>query len=770
MLQVALDLHRKGRLDEAASLYREILGKTPGEAEVMHLLGVVELQRRNLAAAIENIGLALAINPSNTGYLVNHGIALRQAERFDDALASFDRALAIQPDMVEALIGKGNVLRNRKRFEEALVAYDHALAIRPDYAEVIYNRGLALRDLMRFEDALTSLNRALALRPDYVDALHARGLVLQDLMRFAEAFASYDQALALQPSRFEAWMDRGNLLRQSLRFEDALTNYERALAIKPDYPELLVNRGNVLADLGRLDDALASYDWALNIKPNYTGALVNRGNVLRELKRYEEALLSFDRAMAIDPDYPFLAGHRLFFKLSTCDWREMSGELAVLETEIKARKKAAMPFHVVATPLPASVQRTCSEVFAREKTPQTLLPPETRRPAHDRIRLGYFSTDFRSHAVAHVISRMFELHDRTKFELIAFSFGSPAKDSMRARLEKSFDRFIDVGAYSDQQVAALARSHEIDIAIDLNGFTQGARTGVFAMRAAPIQASYLGYPGTMGANYFDYLIADAALIPEDQRQHYVEKIVYLPNSYQANDSTLAIGEKSITRTECGLPENGFVFCCFNNNFKIAPDMFDSWMRLLEKVENGVLWLLEDNIAAVKNLRAEARARGVAPERLVFAPRLALPDYLARHRVADLSLDTLPYNGHATASAALWAGLPVLTSLGATFPGRVAASLLRAIGLPELITKDLDEYETLALELATQPEKLSALRQTLAANRLTRPLFDTARFTKHLEFAYRAMWERHRDGLAPDHIHVSPQPPQPSSLATAQASI
>jgi predicted O-linked N-acetylglucosamine transferase (SPINDLY family) len=552
VFQQALDPHRKGRLAEAASLYREILSKTPNEAEVLHLLGLVEFQGKNYAAAVEKIGRALAVDSANAGYLVNYGIALRQMERFNDALASFDRALAIRPDLIEALISKGNVLRNLRRFDDALATYDRALVVKPDYAEVLYNRGLVLRDLMRFEESL----------------------------------ASYERALVLQPGRSEALVDRGNLLRELMRYEDALVSYERALVLRPDYPQLLVNRGNVLGDLGRLNDALASYDRALDLKPDYAGALINRGNALRDLKRFDDALASFDRAMAIEPDYPFLAGHRLFFKMSVCDWRGMPDELALLEREINAKQKAAMPFHVVATPLSAALQRTCSEIYLQDKHSEKALLPSGGRYEHDRIRLGYFSTDFRNHAVAHVMAELFELHDRTRFEAIAFYFGPPIKDSMRKRLEQLFDRFIEAGAFSDRDVALLARQLEIDIAVDLNGFTQGSRTGVFAIRAAPIQVSYLGYPGTMGADYIDYLIADSALIPEDQQQHYAEKIVYLPHSYQVNDSKLLIAAKPITRAECGLPEQGLVFCCFNNNFKITPGIFDIWMRLLKAVESG----------------------------------------------------------------------------------------------------------------------------------------------------------------------------------------
>jgi predicted O-linked N-acetylglucosamine transferase (SPINDLY family) len=370
-----------------------------------------------------------------------------------------------------------------------------------------------------------------------------------------------------------------------------------------------------------------------------------------------------------------------------------------------------------------------------------------------RIRLGYFSSDFREHATAYLMAELIERHDRAKFEVIGFSLGHPQKDAMRARLEKSFDRFFDASALSNKDVALLARELEIDIAVDLKGFTQDNRTDIFALGAAPIQVSYLGFPGTMGTDYIDYLIADATLISEQQRQHYAEKIAYLPDTYQVNDSKRGISDISFTKSECGLPEDGFVFCAFSNSYKITPDMFDIWMRLLTRVPGSVLWLMGGATSATSSLRTEARARGVAPDRLVFAKRMELAQHLARQRLAGLFLDTLPYNAHTTASDALWAGLPVLTCLGETFAGRVAASLLRAVGLPELVTFSLDDYERLALELATQPEKLQALRDKLAANRLTEPLFDTARFARNIEAAYAEMWRRKQAGLAPDHIYV-----------------
>jgi predicted O-linked N-acetylglucosamine transferase (SPINDLY family) len=788
VLEDAVSLHEQGRLAEAAALYRKMLADNPGNADALHLLGVVELQSNNPSAAAELIGRAIGINPRSAIYFSNLGLAFRALGRFDEALACYARALAIRPDYADALNHRGNVLRDLKRFPDALASYARALAVRPDFADALNNHGAALSDLKRFDEALASYDRALALRPDYAEALNNRGAVLSELKRFDEALASYDRALAVQPDHAEVLNNRGNVLSELKRFEDALVSYDRALAILPDYFEAwynrgaalselkrfdealashdralslrpdsadaLNNRGNALRDLKRFDDSLASYDAALTVRPDFAEALYNRGNALSGLKRFDEALASYDRALAIRPDYAFLPGWRLFCRMAICDWRGIADDFSRLAEAIESGESASSPSVVLATPLSAAQQKQCAEIFIRANhPPNPLLGKFPGSYKHDRIRLGYFSADFHNHATAYLMAELFERHDQARFELNAFAFGPPNNDAMRTRLKRSFDRFIEIGAVSDQDAALLARSLEIDIAIDLKGFTEGSRTEIFAMGAAPIQVNYLGYPGTMGAGYIDYLIADPTLIPPEQRRHYAEKIVYLPDCYQVNDAKRMIAGKNFTRNECGLPEKGFVFCCFNNSYKIAPALFDIWMRLLNEVEGSVLWLLEDNASATKNLRAEAQSRGVAPERLVFAKRIDLPRHLARHRAADLFLDTLPYNAHTTASDALWAGLPVLTCLGETFAGRVAASLLHAIGLPELISRDLGAYEARALELAANPEKLQLLRERLSENRLTQALFDTARFTRHIESAYAAMWERHRAGFPPEHIHV-----------------
>jgi len=788
MLAKALSLHQEGKLDEASALYRKILALNPRNADALHLLGVIELQRKNPSAAIELIDRAIEIDPNNAVFFSNRGLAFEGLKRFHDALASYGRALTIQPGYADALNNRGNALRALNRFDDALASYARALAVKPDYADALNNRGATLSDLKRFSQALASYDRALAIKPDYADALNNRGAALSRLHRFDDAIDSYDRALAIRPDYAEALNNRGNALSELKRFDDAIDSYDRALVIRPDYAEALYNRGAAMNDLRRLEDALvsydlalvckpdyaealnsrgvalsglkrfdqalASYDRALAIKPDYAEAHYNRGNVLSDLKHFDEALASYDRALAIEPNYAFLIGMRLHCKMRICDWRAIAEDTFLLSERIESGEKASLPSSVLATPLPAALQKRCAEIFIREEHPRSSVLPDFKAPyAHERIRLGYFSADFHSHATAYLTAGLFEHHDRTQFELIAFSFGPAQEDAMRTRLKTSFARFLEVNTLSDKDIASLARSLEVDIAIDLKGFTQDSRTGVFAMRPAPVQVSYLGYPGTMGADYIDYLIADATLIPEEHQKHYAEKIVYLPDTYQVNDSKRLIANRHFTRTECGLPEDGFVFCCFNNNYKITGDIFDVWMRLLTAVDGSVLWLFEDNAFAIRNLRAEAQARGIAPERLVFAKRMDLPEHLSRHRLADLFLDTLPYNAHTTASDALWAGLPVLTCVGKTFPGRVAASLLNAVGLPELITRDLDAYECLARDLATDPSKLRSIRDKLAANRLTHPLFDTARFARHIESAYASMWTRQQAGLTPQRIYV-----------------
>jgi len=752
----------------ARQLLNAVLAVEPRHFDALHLLGYTAIQEGRPEEAVRPLTTAEAINPRNAELLNNLGIALAGSGRHTEAVAAYDRAaglaadhaqawfnrgnslsalaqpeaaiasyghaLEANPGFGDALINLGNVLVDLKRTDEALAAYDRALALGDD-AQAHYNRANVLRDRERHDEALAGYERAVALAPNYVDAWNNRGVVLRLRGRAAEAVQSYDRALALR-SDAGIHNNRGNALRDLHRFTDALAAFDAATALNPNLADAWNNRGNVLRDLERDDEALACYDRALALQP--TAAFqVGRGNLLRDRRRHADALASYAQALELDPGWPWLFGTWLHAKMKVCDWNGVEAGLATLREKVDAGEKASLPF---------SFLTAVAHNHASAAAIAAPLPP--RRADADRIHLGYFSADFHEHPMPQLMAGLFEAHDRGRFRVTAFSFGPDQRDAMRGRLVEAFDEFIDVRALSDAQVVALARERGVDIAIDLKGYTQDNRAGIFALRAAPVQVNYLGYPGTMGAACIDYVLADAVVIPDAGRAHWSERIARLPDSY------LVIAESTPSRAEAGLPEPGFVFCCFNGNYKITPAMFDAWVRILQATEGSVLWLLEENPWAAQNLRREAAARGLARERLVFAPRVPMAEHLARHRLADLFLDTLPCNAHTTACDALWAGLPVLTCPGESFVSRVAASCVLAIGMPELVAASLPEYEKRAIELASDQGELQRLRTSLQERRMQAPLFDTRRSTRHFESAYATMHARHLAGLEPIDFHVA----------------
>jgi protein O-GlcNAc transferase len=734
---------------EALASCERAIALKPDYAEAFNNRGnaLRELQRPEDALA--SYDRAIALKPSYAEAFNNRGVALWALKRPDEALASCERAIALKPDYAEAFNSRGNALRDLKRPDEALASYDRAIALKPNYAEAFNNRGVALAELKRLDEALASYDRAIALKPNYAEAFDNRGNALRKLQRLDEALASYDKALALRPDQADTCNNRGVALHELNRGDEALASYDRTLALKPDFAEAHFNRGNALQELKRFEEALASYDRAIALKPDYADAFNNRGTALQELQRLDEALASFDRAMAAKADHPHAFGGAADCVIKLCDWDRRAGIAADLNAHVLGKKSIIPPFVPLGYSDDPGLQLQCARNYIEEKVP---LPP---RPLwtgavwrHDKVRVAYLSADFRQHPMMQLIAGLFERHDRSRFEIIGVSFGVDDGSEMRKRAVAAFDRFYDVRGKGDAEVAQLLHDLQVDIAIDLMGYTQDARPGILAYRPAPIQANYLGFPGTTGAWFIDYIIADKTVVPLEHQPFYAERIVHLPDCYLVDDTGRNIAAEMPSRQEAGLPENGFVFCCFNNNWKIAPDVFSVWMRLLGAVEGSVLWLLRDNESAEWNLRKEARARGIDPVRLVFAGRLPLDAHLARHRLADLFLDTLPCNAHTTASDALWMGLPVLTREGTAFAGRVAASLLYAVGLPELVTHSLEEYEALALKLATDPPRLGSIRRKLEANRLTHPLFDTDRFRRHIEAAYTAMWETWQLGEPP----------------------
>jgi predicted O-linked N-acetylglucosamine transferase (SPINDLY family) len=759
---------RAGQNEEALAHLESACRRLPFNQELTKLRTVVagELSRERIragialqqqgdqAAAGNSFREAMRIDPDNAEAILRVGIVAARDGELELALDLFDRALLLAPNSAHAHNNRANVLKELRRHEEALHSYDQALAIDPDNAEAHTNRGMTLSALGCLDEAISCHNRAIQIRPDYAEAYFNRGNAFQALKRLDEALESYRQAVALQPGFADALINAGNLLCSRNRLPEALFCYEGAITSAPGHANAHNGLGNVLEKLNRLVEALASYDRATVLKPDFAEAHFNRGMTLNRLKQYRAAVESFETAFALEPGLPYLAGELLHTRMKICDWRDFSRQCSSLARQILDRKKATVPFPLVALTADASIQRLAAEIYVSDRHVMQNVPGfSTGQTIGGRIRIGYFSADFFTHATLYLMAELFELHDKQRFDILGFSFGSRRNDAMRARVEAAFGQLIDVEGMSDEDVARLSRDMNIDIAVDLKGYTQHSRTGVFAHRAAPVQISFLGYPGTMGAGFIDYIIADNTLIPETSRRHYSEKIVYMPDSYQVNDRRRKIADHEYTRTGLGLPETGFVFCCFCNSYKITPDCFAGWMRLLQRVDGSVLWLIDDNPDATANLRTEATRCQIEPSRLVFAKRLPLAEHLARHRAADLFVDTYPYNGHTTTSDALWAGLPVLTIMGESFASRVAASLLTAAGLPGLVTTTQASYEAKAIELATRTDRLQAIKHTLAGNRLTTSLFDSERYTRNLESAYVRIQERHRAGLRPEHISL-----------------
>ena len=751
---IAQSYDQNREFNKAISCFKKILALNPNDFDALISMGAILNDLKEYDTSIQYHQLAIEINPnSNNGY-VNMGVALSGLNKFDLALHNFSIGLELDPRDLETWSNKGSTLHELKRFDEAIAHYDKALSLKPDYAEGWSNKGLTLHELKRFDEALVHYEKALSLKPDYAEGWSNKGNTLHELKRFDEAIIHYDKALSLKPDYAEGWSNKGVTLHELKRFDEAITHYDKALSLKPDYAEGWSNNGNTLHELKRFDEAITHYDKALSLKPDYAEGWSNKGMTLHELKRFDEAITHYDKALSLKPDIDWVPGNLLGAKMKICCWSDLAGSLDKISKKVIATEKVTNPFPLLALIDDALLHKKSSEIYVQEKFPfNPFLEPILKRSKNEKIRIGYFSADFKNHPVAFLIAELFEIHDRSQFEIYAFSLVKAA-DEMRDRLHLAFDHYIEAQGMTDIEIAKLSRSLNIDIAVDLTGITESSRTGIFSYRAAPIQVNYLGYPSTMGADYIDYIVADKTLIPLDAQSYYAEKVVYLPNTYQVNDRKRVISTRQFSRQELGLPEQGFVFCCFNNNYKILPTTFDGWIRILKAVQGSVLWLFQDNIWAVENLKKEAQKQGVDAQRLVFAQRMGLPEHLARHRNADLFLDTLPYNAHTTTSDALWAGLPVLTLTGQSFASRVAASLLNAIGLPELITATQEEYEALAIELAMNPKKLADTKLKLASNRLTAPLFDTPLFTKHIEAAYIKMYGRYQNDLQPDHISIT----------------
>jgi protein O-GlcNAc transferase len=754
--QRAIALHDRGQLVEAAHTYQSVLMADDCHFGSLCRLGLLRLQEGRFDEAERLLRRAVKVDKRSADAHQFLGSALTGLGRLEEAIRSYEKAIVLRPAFAEAHNNLGYALQVLGRLDEATTHYEKAIKQRPDYCEAYNNLGNVFHLLDQSEKAITAYEKALKIKPDYAEAHRNLATALRAVGRLDDAISSYQQALLIRPNYHEAYNSLGNTLRAMGRLDEAIAKYEKAVAIRPGYVEALINHGDALVALHREEAALSIYGDALAVRPDDADILTRRGDALVRLHREAEALACFDQALAANENYDPAFEGMSRIAISTCDWPRTS----MLWHEVPGRVAQGRlfdAFSFLGFSDDAKLQLACAERYIRHVVPTR--PPrlwkgETWR--NSKIRIAYVSCGFHQHPTAYLAAELIEIHDRSRFEIIGISLGPDDQSEIRARLARGFDQFHDVRMKSDREVAALLHDWQVDIAIDCSGYIENARPGIFAARPAPIQVNYLAYPGTLGAGFYDYVLADATVLPFDQQPFYTEKIVHLPDSYQVNDSKRPIAARTPTREEAGLPAEGFVFCCFNNSNKITPPVFDVWMRLLDRVAGSVLWLLRDSIPSEANLRREASARGIDPARLVFADRVPLEDHLARYRLADLFLDTLPYNAHTTASDALWVGLPVLTCYGQSFAGRVAASLLRAVGMPDVVTHDLDEYERLGLRVASEPALRQELRERLRQNRSSQPLFDTGRYRQHIEDAYLTMWERWQRGEQPASFTVQPK--------------
>ena len=717
--RIGLGYRDLGKLNEAIDSFQKVLTIKPNLPEIHNSLGEIYQDLSKYDQAIDSYSDALKIDSTSQLYINNLASAYKEIGQFDKAVNSYKQALALNPKNLDSLNNLGVLFIENNNYKEACKYFKKTIEINSDYAEGHNNLGVALKELDQCDDAIEQLKIAISLNPQYADAHNNYGSVLKKLGRFNEA----------------------------------LSCFKKAIEINSKDPDTLNNLGSVYDELEQLEKALEYYQMALKNKPNFAEASSNIGNIFSKLNQYDRAIKFYQNALKLKPSLEYILGYILSAKMNCCDWEDLDELLSRVEIKVNEKNKIIDPFSLfglIDNPLlikMAVIQKMATD---HPKVRDTKIINSI--PAHEKIRVGYFSGDFRDHPVAFLTAELYEIHDRKSFVIHAFSLGPETNDEMNLRIKAGVDHFHDVQKMSHKEIVELARSLEIDIAVDLSGLTAKSRTDVFAMSVAPIQLSYIGWLGTMGADYYDYLIADKIMIPKESQKHYVEKIVYLP-SFQVNDSKDLPPDIVVTRQEVGLPQESFVFCCFNNTYKFTPTTFDSWGRILNQVENSVLFIYANNDLSRANLTKEIVQRGIAADRLIFGDNLDRSRYLARYRAADLFLDTQPYNAGTTASDALKMGLPILTLKGKSYQARMGASILNAVNLPELITSTTEEYEALAVELAKNPEKLKIIKNKLLKNLSTAPLYNTKLFAKNIELAYTKMYERHHDGLVPDHIYV-----------------
>lgn len=693
--------------------------------------------------------------------LFKQALRLQQQGHLENAKLAYETCLRVSPNYAPAYLNLGMICRSLGHPQAAIDHYNTAIHLHPGFAEAYLYRGVALNELKESQAALLNYRRAIELNPNLVEAHFNQGNVHRALGNNLAAAQSYRRTIQLEPGLADAHTNLGNALVELRKFDDALVSFNLAAQLKPDDAVIYFNRASCQLGLGDINASRADLDHAIRIDPQHAESYAKRAAVLTQLKLDKEALADLVTAYGLNPNIDYVLGDLIHKSYLACDWSNHKIYAEKLEEKVLDHKKIVHPWNYLSISDNISNQRFAAENYAEKEIKklidfgktEIIFSKKTLRSSR-KIKIGYYSSNFHDHAVMHLMRGVFEKHDRSKFELIAFSLDKNIKDVYQKNILDFFDKFYQVHAFDDSDIVDLSSDLKIDIAVDLLGYTGDCKPGIFFNRCAPVQINFLGYAGTLGNKNWDYIISDKIVTPSTFFEYYSEKIIQLPHCFQPNDVSKAISENTLEKKDFQLPANGFIFCCSNNSYKITPQVFEIWMRLLIQVPGSVLWLFSENAEVIRNLKREAMQRDVDADRLIFGKKLpSLADHLARYKLADLFLDTFPYNAHTTASDALWAGLPVLTCVGQSFASRVAASLLTAIDLPELITSNHADYETVALRLANNPAEMTLIKQKLAANRLTSPLFDTEKFTRHLESAYQKVFDRHCADLPPDHIEI-----------------
>lgn len=771
--------------ESAISYYKEALYISPKYAKAHFNLAITFQEIGNLDDAIKCYKKALEFNSEYAEAYNNLGNIYKDLKQNDNAIFNFKMALDLNPKYIEANFSLASILYDEGFLKEAVKNYEVVLNDKENLYQAWYNLGIIFKELNKSDKAIGCFEKVINLRPDHTEAYNELGMIYSEqkeeisikyyqkaitldnkspilyfnlgnaykkLDLFSDAIECYRKAIHLKPDYFEAFNNLGFLYKERGQYENAIKSFKSAVSSNSSYADAFNNLGITYFSIGEFDKALQCYEQAIKLNQNYAEALANKARLLADIKRYEESLKDFEKAIEINPNLDNLHGSLIGTKMYMSIWDDFSNSLIQIKDKVYKGEKTIDPFSVLALEDNPELHLRVATISSQNLLPSLELPSIKNYTGHKKIKIGYYSADFREHPVSYLTAELFEVHNRDNFEIHAFSFGPETNDEMNLRIKSGVDYFHDIRSMSNLDAVKHSRHLEIDIAVDLGGYTANSRTQIFAMRAAPIQLTYVGFLGTMGSIHYDYLIADEIIIPEENQKYFIEKIIYLP-CFQVNDSKQNLPDKVFTRKQLGLPDKNFVFCCFNNTFKITPETFDSWARILSEVDDSVIMLYVDNEIAKNNLQKEMKKRNINVNRIVFGEHIPKLDYLARYKVVDLFLDTHPYNAGTTASDALRMGLPVLTYLGKSFASRMCSSILNALDLPELICNNQNEYELKAIDFAKNPKQIKEIKENLAKNLISSHLFNAKHFTQSIEMAYSKIYDRKNRNLDNTNIYI-----------------